>query len=117
MNRTIVKTGVVLLVQANGHIQRDIGILGERLYGDLHVVGKCAVVYYPAQTLRGEESPMCTKPAHGVLNLEETDYFQRHGNPFSILIVRSQCIKLEMQALHPYDYEKWREAGGGTVPP
>lgn len=113
MNRTIVKTGVVLMVQANGHIQRDIGLMGVRLYGDLHVVGKCAVVYYPLQTLDGKtESPRCTMPADGVLNLEETDYFQRHGSPFSILIAPASCIKITRGSWDPLDFNRWVAAGG-----
>lgn len=72
---------------------------------DLHKVGRCCIVYYPAnQAFHGV--------SHGWLDLGHSDIFQRDLYPHSILIVPAHCVKMRRGALHPVDLVHFIGAGG-----
>ncbi len=109
---TIVKTGAVLSVEDWEKFGRNQGI-GRQLYGDLHIVGNAAVMYYPPN----QEMVESPRPNHGVLLLGPAEYsmFHRTGEPFSILIVQAKFIKMKKSALHSLDMNKWIAAQGGVL--
>jgi hypothetical protein len=101
---TIVKTGCRLLTYYQSDPPRV-------LYGDLHVVGNCAIMYYPPN-----QGPWQEVSDHGTLTYgSDGDEFQRDGSPFNILVVPADRIILKPDALHPLDMGKWVTAGGLIV--
>lgn len=92
MTRTIVKTAAMLKVR--GHPSST-------LYGDVHVVGNCAVIDFPQQS---------DYPAiDGFITLEDS-YFLRHSTPYSVLVIPAQMIEWGPGVLHPLDQAKWDAA-------
>lgn len=108
---TVVKTGVVLLKQNEPYphyISDSYGIA--TVYGDLHVVGRCCILYYPANQVKWGAS-------HGWINLEDPFQrnFQRDTEPFKIFVIPANRVTLRRDCLHPDDLAKFIEAGGGIM--
>ena len=114
MTRTIVKTGCVLTLpqQDRCGFVRDILDMTEghrdTLYGDLHVVGNCAVMYFP-------EQQTTWKKVHGrFIGIANPHYkfFARNAKPHCILVIPAEVIIMEYAALHENDRSAWQLAGG-----
>jgi len=113
--RTIVKTGVVLLISGyDPHRDKipaaelgDVGVGNNyfTIYGDMHVVGQCAVLYVP-----NKQVPNWPK-VHGTISLVGK-YFYRKGEPYSTIVLEAQRIYVERDALHELDLEVFVRAGG-----
>ena len=112
---TIVKTGVILrkvnepryayLFQKaipQEHLSQILTV-----YGDLHVVGDCCVLYYP-------ETQVSWGTSHGWIDLYDPyqQNFQRDTSPDRILILSAYRVRLRRGAMHPIDLEKFINAGG-----
>jgi hypothetical protein len=98
---TIIKTGVRLSYTGyDGH--------NHILYGDLHSVGNCAIIYYPPN-----QEPWQTSEPHGRLtDISLERFFQRDGSPYYIVVVEARFIWMTRDSLHPFDLAKWSAAGG-----
>jgi hypothetical protein len=114
---TIVKTGVVLLKcnepypfwLTSQYLTGD-GEPGppvSTIYGDLHVVGNCCILYYPATQVMWGAS-------HGWIDLKDPHQrlFQKDTTPFKVLVVPASRITIRRDALHPIDLSKFVGAGG-----
>lgn len=96
---TCIKTGVILeVVGYDNHIE------GNTVYGDLHLVGNCCILYYP-------ETQAPLEKRHGILHLD-TNYpcFSRQSKPYNILVIPAKCIELNRNDIHPSDMEKFDNA-------
>jgi len=113
--RTIVKTGVVLLINEYDPYSSDkipaaeLGDVGVgnncfTIYGDMHVIGQCVVLYVP-----NDQVPW--PKVHGTLSLVGK-YFYRHAEPYSTIVLEGQRIAVERDALHEIDLETFVRAGG-----
>jgi len=118
---TIVKTGIVLQLEGVNqddlmHLHRyeripmaslgdgDTGTSVFTIYGDMHVVGQCALLYVPNE--------QTTWPKiHGSLSLVGR-YFFRATQPHSLLVVEAQRIAVERDSIHELDLEVFVRAGG-----
>lgn len=100
MTNTCVKTGVILETRNHHRFK-------EHLYGDLHIVGNCGIIYYPfAQHEWGA--------AHGWIDLGGR-IFQRDVLPWAILVVDASCIYIRNSALHEFDRILFLGAGGQLI--
>lgn len=76
------------------------------VYGDLHLVGNCAILYYPKDQV-----------AHGKvdgwidLNMGY-DCFQRNTSPFHILVLPAARVSILQSKVYPTDWDIWKRAGG-----
>ena len=105
---TCVKTGVILLVKWSANWTQDPRII----YGDLHLVGSCAIIYYPSQQ---DAWQVKKRNYHGVLTVgPDAVDFQRDTMPFHIWAVPISWIRMRTDTLHHIDDDKWRKAGGET---
>ncbi len=80
-----------------------------QLYGDLHVVGNCAIIYYPRfQANVGDKmSP------NGTINFPTgVTVFQRDGEAQCILVIQAKYIEMQKSKIHPLDAELLCAAGG-----
>lgn len=112
---TIVKTGVVLQKLNEPTVaylfQKTVPQDGfhkiNTVYGDLHIVGNCCVLYYPSIQVHWGTS-------HGWIDLTDPhiENFQRDGADQSILVIPARMIRLRRDALHPIDLSKFVGAGG-----
>src|SRR5262245_25100142 len=110
----IVKTGVILKM-VGGYpgmlfsrvAPEDTSLdVVDTLYGDLHVIGDCAIVYYPPM-----QAPH--RASHGWLTLNGVeDMFQRASNPHCILVLQAKYVRMRKAALHPLDLSRFELAGG-----
>ena len=114
----IVKTGVVLVKRnepSTSFLVDDYKHMGAHasiypgpptVYGDLHVVGNCAVLYYPPTQV-----PWGT--SHGWIDLDYgNECFQRDTQPFRILVLPAHRVIMRRGAMHPFDAHRLIHAGG-----
>ena len=116
--RTIVKTGIVLQLDGASiedfmHLQRcdrmpmavDEGNIFT-MYGDMHVVGQCSVLYLPNHQVTWPK-------IHGTISLKGKYFYRPQDDPpHSILVVESQRIAIDRDALHEFDLDIFVRAGG-----
>jgi hypothetical protein len=104
-----IKTGVVLRKrnwdEYSGMWSGPGGHL-ETVYGDMHLVGNCCILYYPPhQVLWGA--------SHGWIDIDdEQNMFQRPTLPQHILIIPASRIVMRKAALYYTDLDLFRQAGG-----
>ena len=108
---TIVKTGVVLkkINVSNAYDWPGFkdGKPIDTIYGDLHVVGGCCILYYPPTQVEWGVS-------HGWIDLADpyNEFFDRKTVPDHILVLPASHVKLRRGALHPHDMAKFIAAEG-----
>lgn len=112
---SIVKTGVILKMTnepRRGYLyqeampQQDLYKL-ETVYGDLHVVSACCVLYYP-------RIQIAWGTTHGWIDLYDPHMqnFQRNGQDQHVLVLPAFRVRMRRGAMHPIDLEKFHNAGG-----
>lgn len=77
------------------------------VYGDLHVVGNCCILYYP-------EVQVMWGTSHGWIDLYDPYgmHFQRDTSPDRILVLPAYQVRMRRGSMHPTDLEKFKLAGG-----
>ena len=97
---TVVKTGVILEPRNNHRF-------GEYLHGDLHIVGNCAIIFYPiAQVPWGS--------SHGWIDLGNR-FFDKDYPPFGTLVIPASCVYIRRSCLHEFDLGTFVTAGGQLI--
>lgn len=107
---TIVKTGCVLSVDGDpNEIEHIFLERRPQLYGDMHIVGNCAIIYYPRfQAEVGDKMS-----SNGIITFPTgVSVFQRNGEKQCILVIQAKYIKMERSKIHPLDAAKLQAAGG-----
>lgn len=114
MKRTIIKTGCVLQCKPGTFDIYDSTLppMGRwedntlTIYGDLHVVGKCCILYMPIKQIDGWPR------VHGLIGFEGRYFWRGYTKPYGTLVIESRHIELHVGALHELDWAEFIEAGG-----
>lgn len=116
MPRTIVKTGAVFQCATGSFNEHDSDLPPMAkcdkghfyVYGDLHAVGNCGVLYMPPV------QEVCS-PVHGLISFVGTYFFRRsridHMHDVAF-VFPMQRLALKHGVLHPYDFPLFTDAGG-----
>lgn len=106
----VIKTGVILTKRSEPTIDflTDSYQPGGEgtVYGDLHLIGNCAILYYPKDQMKHNVP-------HGWVDLDMGyGSWVRHTSPFHILAIPAKQIMLIKGAIHSSDWDLWQRAGG-----
>lgn len=96
-----IKTGVVLKIENDGHVPD-----GTTIYGDLHLVGNCCILYHP-------HDQVPHRVTHGKLDMDfGRNLFQRESRPFDILVIPAARVTMRKGSMHEWDLSLFQGAGG-----
>ncbi len=115
MPRTIIKTGCVLQCATGSFNEYDACMppmykdqnKSFFVYGDLHVVGNCCVMYMPPIQI-------VAAPVHGLVSLVGKWFWRRsrHGEHDASFVVPADRIRLKPGVLCPHEFPWFQDAGG-----
>lgn len=104
----VIKTGVILRKRNEPTIgflsDEDAGL--STVYGDLHLVGDSAILYYPKNQLEHGVS-------HGWIDLDMgMNMWLRNTSPYHVLVIPANRIILRRAVIWPTDVPLWKRSGG-----
>lgn len=101
---TCIKTGAVLKIRDRDWYSEIDRNLDHTIYGDIHLVGTSAILYFPPKQVGG------WAVLHGHIELPNTYWLRDHPQADSVLVVPVTAITFKEDALHSSDRELWQTA-------